>query len=303
MKRCLTMQTGRFMNYVAISQGKDIGSTTQLLERRKRDHKSDYKNKKYKNLSSGEIIEGGNYYIKLLKDCSHCSTKKELEAEERCYIETMECVNKQVPGQTEKEYRKRPEVVAKNVRTFCGCGGHFFPKHKNKHLKSQLHKKTYPDSNGSTFESVTPITEKQKRMYGEKESCSEEVPERVFLKDHKTFWINENGEKECLCGSILVSGDLKKHLNATKHKNFKNNNQHLFKEEDDKSDNNETKSNKIMSIKKEIVIPQIQQREHIYPVKVDGKFVCPCGSEVKGHVTRHIYTDKHIAYEDKVSGK
>ena len=58
-----------------------------------------------RNTSSKEIIEGGNYNIILIEN-HPCNNKDELCRRERHYIETLECVNKCIPGRTKKEYHE-----------------------------------------------------------------------------------------------------------------------------------------------------------------------------------------------------
>ena len=84
-----------------------IGSTVETLSNRLSKHKSHYKHYlKDKNpfITSFKILENNNYKIILIDNCP-CNSKEELHREERKYIETIECVNKYVPGRTDKEYR------------------------------------------------------------------------------------------------------------------------------------------------------------------------------------------------------
>jgi hypothetical protein len=84
-----------------------IGSTIQTLEMRLKGHKDSYeayKKDKKTYTTSFEIIKVGDYVITLLEDVN-VETLEELEKRERFYIEnTPECVNKQHPGRTKKEY-------------------------------------------------------------------------------------------------------------------------------------------------------------------------------------------------------
>jgi hypothetical protein len=48
-------------------------------------------------------LKNNNYDIILLENVS-CINKDELKARERFYIETLECVNKVIPGRTNQEY-------------------------------------------------------------------------------------------------------------------------------------------------------------------------------------------------------
>ena len=76
-----------------------IGATVQkYLSTRLAHHVS--KNNK---TSSKEIIEGGNYEMVLIESYP-CSSKDELHQRERFHIESMDCINKNIPGRTQKEW-------------------------------------------------------------------------------------------------------------------------------------------------------------------------------------------------------
>ena len=81
---------------------KYYGSTINTLAVRISKHKSKWKsNAKCKSTLLFET--GYNVYITLIKNFP-CNNVKELEAEERKYIENNICVNKNIPGRTHKEY-------------------------------------------------------------------------------------------------------------------------------------------------------------------------------------------------------
>lgn len=82
-----------------------VGSTTSTLTKRLSNHKSKYKlflEKETNYISSFSIIEKGNYDIVLIEEYP-CENKQQLHARERYYIETMECVNKNIPNKNKKE--------------------------------------------------------------------------------------------------------------------------------------------------------------------------------------------------------
>ena len=84
-----------------------IGSTCKpILTRRLAKHRSDYKRflngyKLY--LTSYEVLENNNYDIILIENVV-CENKDALHSRERHYIESLECVNKVIPGRSDKEY-------------------------------------------------------------------------------------------------------------------------------------------------------------------------------------------------------
>ena len=102
-----------------------VGSTCQrLLCKRLSGHVADYK--RWKNgktnsyVTSFKIIEGNDYYIELL-DAISCNSFDELAKNERFYIESIDCVNKFIPGRTNKEY-KQEKLALKVKYNKCGCG-------------------------------------------------------------------------------------------------------------------------------------------------------------------------------------
>lgn len=83
-----------------------IGSTIQKLCCRIASHRADFKkriNKKY-SCSSFEILKYDDAYIELI-EIFEFNEKTELFAREGYYIRTMECVNKNIPNRTDKEWR------------------------------------------------------------------------------------------------------------------------------------------------------------------------------------------------------
>ena len=75
-----------------------IGKTKQkYLCKRISGHRTDYKREKL--CSSREIIKNGDYRVELIEET-------EDETRERYWIENTDCINKQIPNRTRKEYRK-----------------------------------------------------------------------------------------------------------------------------------------------------------------------------------------------------
>lgn len=84
-----------------------IGSTKNTLSKRKKQHKDDYTrwSKGLRDgLSAFSFMKHNDYDIILIENFP-CNDKNELTARERFFIETMECVNKNIPTRTKKEYR------------------------------------------------------------------------------------------------------------------------------------------------------------------------------------------------------
>jgi predicted GIY-YIG superfamily endonuclease len=101
-------QNGKVYRIVCNQTGLQyIGSTTIPLATRLSQHRKLLKDDK--SGTSKKILENNDYNIVLIEDYP-CFRKEELLQRERYYIEMMECVNKKVPMQSQKEwYEKNKE--------------------------------------------------------------------------------------------------------------------------------------------------------------------------------------------------
>jgi predicted GIY-YIG superfamily endonuclease len=130
-----------------------IGSTCEpTLARRLTNHVSNYKRylkKLHRYTSSFEIIKNGNYNIMLI-ELYPCNSKNELISKERHHIETLNCVNKVVPGRTDREYyldhqeneiKRGLEYRNENRITItCICGSSHYKYCKPHHIRTVKHK-------------------------------------------------------------------------------------------------------------------------------------------------------------------
>ena len=86
-----------------------IGSTCEpTLAKRLANHVSDYKLWKANKrgfVSSFPLIESGDYTMCLI-ELHACGSRDELRARERFWIESMTCVNRSIPGRTQKEWEE-----------------------------------------------------------------------------------------------------------------------------------------------------------------------------------------------------
>jgi hypothetical protein len=155
-----------------------IGSTTKKhLCNRMGNHRHGYKQwkeGKVRKVSSFELFDEygvENCKIILIESYS-CSTKEEKNAKEAFYIQNNDCVNKIIPGRTDKQYYKDNEekikAYAKSYREEhkelyaaatkrhyeknkeavdakqnevinCECGGHHFKRGRARHLRTAKH--------------------------------------------------------------------------------------------------------------------------------------------------------------------
>jgi hypothetical protein len=103
-------KNGRIYKLVSPSGLTYVGSTCQSLAKRKAQHKTDYKKWKksdIKYMTSFKVLDESfdEVDIVLLEEY-RCDSKEKLYARERHWIESLECVNKNVPSRTPSEYRK-----------------------------------------------------------------------------------------------------------------------------------------------------------------------------------------------------
>jgi len=161
------------------------GSTTRPLNVRFSGHKRDFKNNKQ--VSSKILFEWGNVKINLLEEIQY-ENKKELLDRESYYIRNLKCVNKEIPGRTNKEWRT-----------------------DNKD-KVKLYNEKWRNNNGN-------IINKKNKEYREKN--------KEKLKEIKKKYRDENKDKikeytkikiTCDCGSELRKADILRHKKTQKHK-------------------------------------------------------------------------------------
>ena len=134
-----------------------IGSTTlPRLCTRLAKYKNDYKcwkEGKSSKISLYDIFDEygiDNTSIVLLEACP-CNSKDELSKRQRHYIETIDNINKIIPGRTDKEYyeeTKDKQSLQKSklyktekyvTQTLCPCGGKYKFGSRISHFKSKLH--------------------------------------------------------------------------------------------------------------------------------------------------------------------
>jgi hypothetical protein len=176
------------------------GSTEQTLSRRLSVHKKDYKSWKKAErgyVSSYKIIERGNFTISLMEE-GDFENKDFMKARERHYIENNECVNKNVPNRTKKEYY---EANKENIAE---------------------QQKQYNEANKEH------ITEKKKEYYeANKERITEQIKEyREAHREQRVEYDKELYEKNkekilekftCACGKVICRGSKKRHEKSKKH--------------------------------------------------------------------------------------
>jgi ribosome-interacting GTPase 1 len=172
-----------------------IGATTkEYLSQRMTAHRKNYKrwkNGNGGNVRSYELFEEygiENCHIILLELCP-CNSKDEMNAKEAHYIRTLTCVNKNIPGRTDKQYRE-----------------------DTKHIRVEYIKQ-YKEENKDKIS-------KQRKQYKEdnKDSLKSKNAEYYQkIKEQRTEPIL------CECGCTIQSIGKRMHQRSKKHLNFEKN--------------------------------------------------------------------------------
>jgi hypothetical protein len=194
-----------------------IGSTTQILCRRFSDHKMNYKDyldKTSNFITSFKILELGDAYIELLEDVN-CENRNQLEKREGELIRLHKnnCVNKNIAGRTDKQYRldnkdkavqykiDNKDKIVKQIKQYYN---------DNKESISE-YKKQY------RLDNVEKIKEKDKQYYNDnKEYLS--TQHKQYRNDN-TDSINAKAKLPylCACGSTVRTGSKARHNKSAKH--------------------------------------------------------------------------------------
>ena len=134
------------------------GSTTQkYLCNRLTKHKSDAVSRETPCTSSFLFADGAEVVITLVENVENCKDKYELQARERWHIENNECVNKQVPGRTKKEWsEEHKEELAEYNKIWREKNKEELAEYykewreKNKERLAKYHKKWEEDNKAKT---------------------------------------------------------------------------------------------------------------------------------------------------------
>jgi len=111
------------------------GSTRQkYLSNRIKTHRGE-------NCISKQIIDRKNYYYELVEDYS-CNNRYELETRERWYILNNDCINKNIPTRTKKQWNEdnKETIIEKRKETItCNLCGYILSKrHLKRHQQRQI---------------------------------------------------------------------------------------------------------------------------------------------------------------------
>jgi len=226
-----------------------IGSTIQKLCERLSKHKDNYKRYLkgvYHFITSFDIIKNNNYKIILIENYA-CNSKEELHREERKYIESIECVNKVIPGRTDKEYRednkdkikeKSKEYRENNREKILEYHKEYYENNKTEIKKIQ---KEWKENNIDEIKEYykeyyennkDKLKERQKNYYETNKDKIKEykLKNKDKIKEQKKEYYENNKDKieeykkqkiECeYCNSNINKSNIKQHQKSLKCKKF-----------------------------------------------------------------------------------
>ncbi len=157
-----------------------VGSTTQSLSMRlagHRGHFKRFKDGKGIKITSFQVLEQGNYDIVLIETCS-CESKDELHRRERFYIESLDCINNNIPTRTKKEYNEANKDTIKQYRD------------ANKDTILKYHKQHYEANKERIAEIRKQHYEANKERLLEKDKQHYEANKERIAERHKQYRYN-----------------------------------------------------------------------------------------------------------------
>ena len=228
-----------------------IGSTTQSLYERLRGHTRDFncwKNGEHHYVSSYEILKYDDAYIELIEE-HPCQNKDQLRKKEGETIRANDCVNKVIPGRTQKEYREE------NKEELNKISKKYYEEHKEEMLKKnkeyrednkeeiRKQRKKYREDNKEEIrkrkknyfeENKEVILEKQRNHYEENKEVilkknkkyRDEHKEEIIEQQKKYREENEERRKrihKCPCGGTYQITTKARHKKLKKHIKYLNN--------------------------------------------------------------------------------
>jgi len=178
------------------------GSTVNELYKRKGNHKSKFKIKDKNICSSSQLFELGIDDVEItLVEMFSCNSKEELLKRERFYIQNNNCVNKNIPSRTLKEYYKDNKDIFKKKFKKYNEENKDKIKEINKEYRENnkdnisLNKKKYYEENKDKIKDK--IKEYQKNNKDKKKQYYKENKDNITLKkkEYMKEYYEQNKEK------------------------------------------------------------------------------------------------------------
>jgi len=164
------------------------GSTVNPISKRISQHRTKFKAGNLK-CSSRQVLVGGDYDYSLVEEFS-CENKDQLHKRERFYIENNDCVNKQIPGRTLREYNEQnKDKISANSKKY----------HEQNKDKISAQRKEHYEQN------------KDKILAHNKE---------YFEQNKDNISTQRNTKVTCECGSVVAHGNLSRHKKSKKHQAY-----------------------------------------------------------------------------------
>jgi hypothetical protein len=231
---------GKIYRLVCNTTGKQyVGSTANPLYKRKSEHKKGYKmwlEGRHNYVSSYEVVKGDNYEIVLVENYP-CKDRNELNARERYWIETLECVNLLVPTRTASE---RPNYE-QHKKEAVERASKWYQEHKD--YRKEYMKNYVEDNKEKLEEQKLAYREANKEVIAKKSKEWREANKEVLAEKRKEYWQTNRDallekQKEryytnrderlarqrvkvtCECGSEVGKGDVARHRRTQKHKKW-----------------------------------------------------------------------------------
>ena len=174
-----------------------FGSTTQMLCKRMAKHRESYRywlDDKYHYVSSFEILKHEDAYIELVETVNF-ENKKELHAREGHHIRENNCVNKNIMGRTEAEWREaNKEIIAEKSKIWRDNNKPailekkrlYYEANKEMVLESQ---KQYNEANKAAIaEKKRLYREANKAALSEKKRLYREANREAILEKKRLHW-------------------------------------------------------------------------------------------------------------------
>jgi hypothetical protein len=206
------------------------GSTTQkYLSARLEQHRQ-----VYQTCTSRKILNGGNYDILLVENVN-CNSKDELRARERFYIENNDCVNKNIPGRTRKEWcevnkdkldeyqkewrNENKEKISESSKKYNQDNKEKVSEQKKKY---RLDNKDKIAERGKKYrnENKEKISESSKKYYQKNKDKISEQKKNYRIENKEKIAEQQKIKITCSCGSTYTKYHKNRHEKSKKHREF-----------------------------------------------------------------------------------
>ena len=209
------------------------GSTVNPISKRISQHRSHFKTGTG-NCSSKQVLIGGDYDYSLVEEFS-CENRDQLRKRERFYIENNDCVNKQIPGRTHKEYRgQNKDKISVKGKEYREQNKDKISAHKKEHYEQNkdkilVHHKEYYEQNKDKIlvqQKEYREQNKDKASAYHKEYCEQNkdkisVQRKEYYEQNKDkILVKAKTKVTCECGSVIVHGKLARHKRTKKHQAY-----------------------------------------------------------------------------------